>query len=215
MLAECLLAKIKPGGLRLKVNNNVVSGSCNLIDAGTSFTCYFQHIQAIKYFCESGVDTYHYIYDPQSLAAYKAKDSNRPAVSCNISPWKVGPAVIEDSKVKSVHTYDFTKLAESLKLKLLVYLFVFKHWGKKEHDDIQFNFDFGDQEAMYEKILDIWRQLKVEKIVDSNMVAPVKKVDVQVDTERQSRRPGGVVTVFDYEMEERYPNDIKLKIDED
>ncbi|CAO0793361.1 unnamed protein product, partial [Mucor circinelloides] len=63
------------------MNNNVVSGFCNFSDGGTSFTFNYPHVSALKYFCEAGVDTCHYIYGSMTVAAYKAKDSNRPAVS--------------------------------------------------------------------------------------------------------------------------------------
>jgi len=152
-----------------------------------------------------------FVRPPQTINAYKNRDSNKPSVSVNVQPWKVGPAKIETGKITTEYTLEIPKLEENLKVKLTAYLFMMKNWGQEETKGIYLNFTNGDQDALADNIDKIFMQLKQNKLLATNAPDPIKKQNIVLQA---ATRPGLVRKEHEYIVNDIYPTDITLAQDD-
>ena len=196
----------------MKVNNGSVSGSSSMIDGGTSFTCYYQHAQLLHYFAKAGAGSYHCVYGPVAINPYKNRDSNKPCVSVNVLPWKVGPAIIENGKIQTKFQLETENVAENLKLKLVAYLFMMAHWGQETAQGILLDYQLGNKDSLAESIRVIVAQLQQAQLLDVNAQAPIERQDLVLSA--GSVRPGFVQQVHDYNVNPAYPSNIAQSRDD-
>ncbi|KAK4520012.1 uncharacterized protein ATC70_008140 [Mucor velutinosus] len=205
MFSDAPLAKLLDGGFKLKLANNVVSASCNFADAGTRFTCYFNHPYFIKYFAVAGSGSYHSVYGPSTITAYKQAKSYKPDYSLQAS--KVQQACVQLRRI-SVEI----ELEESVKLDLVISVFMLRHWGKEQYQGIKLNFDEGDRDQLYDKIEGLQRKLKMEHLLSQDTPPIVTKVDYVLQTATSSRRPGVVQSAYDYDIHKDFQEDLCEKV---
>lgn len=207
MFCDCHLAKIQDKDIRLKVNNSIVSGSYNVAEDGvTSFICYFHDAQLIHYLGKAETGTYHCDYGLQIVNAYKARDFNKPSISVNIQPWKVGPSKIEHGKISTTHEVVTLDLEENRKIKLVAYLFMMQHWGEDSAKGIQLNYQLGNKDSLVETINSIVQQLKTKKLLNLDAPNAIKKQEVVLTA--GENRSGLVQQLYEYFVNDAYTEDI-------
>ncbi|KAG2190135.1 hypothetical protein INT46_003993 [Mucor plumbeus] len=206
-------AKAYEGGIKIIINGSTVSGSCNFTDAGNNFTCYFSHTHMLLYFMtQVKAASYHQVYGPANAQAYNSRISSKAQYSIKVSPWKIGPASIQDGIISEKdYVAKIEKVPETLKGKFFIYCFILQNWGRETYEnEFKFNFEEADKEAFAMKIVEMQGKLISSDIMelDSRITEVVSTLNVEVER-KTGRRPGSSkIQEFDFEI-----NPVIAKVD--